>query len=496
MGNMIKYIFFLLFLLPTVIVKSANLDFGTVIIEGVVVDTCNAPIEVEVAISTFASNDLTTKFERITQFTDNNKKFRFSIQSPAKRFYMRIKFSPNGSTYIDNVYILEDGDHIKATLSKYKFLFEGKGATKLQCQDNLYRCRYVADDSEAKWLSAKSWTERFQYLAKKQDSVLNLRLQIVKYFEPLLDKDLANILKANCIGLRYFTWFRTAQTTSEDTERFTAFVRNASFLMPDRSLESYISEEVLVASPNYVDFLYEKLATEDLWRKIEQGLPLRDNPNWLFDKIKTEYKGLIRDKLITIFILRHQRADLNLNNYLNEALKIIKQPQYLSILNKIKLKIQKDVLFFPFKMEDEKGSKWTLADFEGKLLLVDFWFTGCGPCKELNKAMQPIIKRFRDNPKVVFITVNNDRNKKYWFRSIVSGEYTHKETINLYGGTEQSYGCNGQELLKTYDITSFPKIMLIRDRKVLEVNVQKPSIQNFRTAKALIQTMENALKDL
>lgn len=40
--------------------------------------------------------------------------------------------------------------------------------------------------------------------------------------------------------------------------------------------------------------------------------------------------------------------------------------------------------------QDLDGNDVTLADFEGKVLLIDFWETWCGPCLQVFPAMDAL----------------------------------------------------------------------------------------------------------
>lgn len=52
----------------------------------------------------------------------------------------------------------------------------------------------------------------------------------------------------------------------------------------------------------------------------------------------------------------------------------------------------------------------TLPDFKGKVVLVDFFASWCGPCKESFPAMEQLYQKYSDKGLVV-IAVNVDRKK-------------------------------------------------------------------------------------
>ncbi len=46
----------------------------------------------------------------------------------------------------------------------------------------------------------------------------------------------------------------------------------------------------------------------------------------------------------------------------------------------------------PFRLMDLQGNSVALADFEGKVVLLNFWATWCGPCKVEMPAMEALYK--------------------------------------------------------------------------------------------------------
>jgi thiol-disulfide isomerase/thioredoxin len=43
-----------------------------------------------------------------------------------------------------------------------------------------------------------------------------------------------------------------------------------------------------------------------------------------------------------------------------------------------------------YKMTDVNGKVWTNKDFLGKVVLLDFWATWCGPCKQASPSIQKL----------------------------------------------------------------------------------------------------------
>jgi peroxiredoxin len=61
----------------------------------------------------------------------------------------------------------------------------------------------------------------------------------------------------------------------------------------------------------------------------------------------------------------------------------------------------------PFEVPTPEGGKLALADFRGRVVLLNFWATWCGPCKEEMPAMERLYQKFRQQGLVV-LAVSND----------------------------------------------------------------------------------------
>ncbi|MDR6546484.1 thiol-disulfide isomerase/thioredoxin [Chryseobacterium rhizosphaerae] len=91
--------------------------------------------------------------------------------------------------------------------------------------------------------------------------------------------------------------------------------------------------------------------------------------------------------------------------------------------------LQKGMQFYPFSLPDTTGKIHHLADFKGKVIILDFWFNGCGGCRQLAPIMEELEKEYVGK-EIQFISISIDSKKSLWLNGI--GKYCSKSSMQLF----------------------------------------------------------------
>jgi thiol-disulfide isomerase/thioredoxin len=115
----------------------------------------------------------------------------------------------------------------------------------------------------------------------------------------------------------------------------------------------------------------------------------------------------------------------------------------------------------PFSLKNQLGADVTLDSLKGRVVLLDFWATWCGPCKAAMPSVQALHDQFKDKP-VTILGVNT------WEQGSKAAERALKYmTDNNY---TYSTLLKGDNLAKTYGISGIPTFVLIGpDSKIIHI---------------------------
>ncbi|MEB0261820.1 TlpA disulfide reductase family protein [Mucilaginibacter sp. 10I4] len=406
----------------------------------------------------------------------NHGTFLFNISIHESPLYVSLVFPSKGVNFdgSKNIYryLIEKGDHIIFS-SINGLQFSGRGSSKWIVQNNLIPLNKRIMVKSYNNDSAIGLIDKFKFI----DSSLVLKVNFILKKRKELSNAAIKLLIADNIALSRVLKSLAVRNSGADKKDISTFLLKYN----EMPLSKYFTREdstfVLPISNDYCESLIEKFRLDSCFQKNE-----RFSVTKCYHAFKKLYSGLLRDKMLTLLLYKYQNSPENITDCIRDAEILVKEPIFHEIIVSLKVAAAKNGNTYNFTLPDTSGKMVSLSNFRGKLVILDFWFTGCTPCRILSKKLKEM-ELIINKENAIVISINVDINRSRWIESVKSGQYTSPQEINLNTGTLSKE----HPLIKHYMVNGYPTLLLFnREGKRLKTP-QNPSIDDGKDLLSLLK---------
>jgi len=113
----------------------------------------------------------------------------------------------------------------------------------------------------------------------------------------------------------------------------------------------------------------------------------------------------------------------------------------------------------PFAMTLSDGTSLSLDELKGKVVLLDFWATWCGPCRSALPLVRSLAERLAGEPFTV-VAVSADSDEEAWRRFLDQGKESWPQYLDTDGKMRQAYG-----------VTAYPTYIVIDPEGIIRARI-------------------------
>jgi len=220
---------------------------------------------------------------------------------------------------------------------------------------------------------------------------------------------------------------------------------------------------------------------EELAQKGEMG-PKEDSLRFAYQSLSQQKESFIRtwiqknpDSFVSPFILAIQYG----SNPQVEVLKPLFDPlqsevktsYYGKVMGELVMKL--DAISIgktapSFSQADPDGKPISLESFRGKYVLLDFWASWCGPCRQENPNLVRTYQKYQNQLAILGISL--DQKREPWLKAIKDDQLTWQQVSDLKGWTNEVAGI--------YQVRAIPaNFLLDKEGRIIAKGLRGPDLE-------------------
>jgi thiol-disulfide isomerase/thioredoxin len=381
--------------------------------------------------------------------------FGFSFNSSKPVYFSLIQKKGNTQDEFLSLYLVQPGDQIFMQISNQTahidtIAFDGKGSEKFNCKYQLSKqiknsIKAWKELTEKQQFKQNGILEQLKQTANRADYIYRPSKILLESYRKLISKKVYDLMEADLTGDTYDLFYKTAKIYAAALRNMNAdSLKQLGKITEQVSIQMNLkNNSELNASAQYNSCMLRKLAFESAFfnKTVFILITLLNDPK-------------LKERLVTEYFLDQYNRIPNVENTLDSASLLVNNTYYKTLLNRLKTAKLQNIFDNKFQLTDAAGKTIQLSVFRGKVVFIDFWFTGCGGCSlYYMNILSKVEHAFKDNNDVVFISVSIDKDKALWLNSLRSGKYTSPNVVNLYtNGTGTDH-----PLIRQLKVNSYPR---------------------------------------
>ena len=229
-------------------------------------------------------------------------------------------------------------------------------------------------------------------------------------------------------------------------------------------LENLFQKDFLI-SDAYVSMMDDGYYIYLLKLEKKKGI-VPDNKRYRIDAariIAENYKGKIKDMALYSQLyqaVEFARSFEELNLYKKEFppyMTLLERQSERDAINKMTqmkegqlLKTQVGRPAPAFTASDKDGKVYSIADYKGKVVLLDLWASWCEPCRGETPYLKKVVEKYKSEPRLAFISVAVLDKKPNWENAMKQDKPTWLQLFDSNSTVQSAYVAN-----------SIPKFIII-----------------------------------